>query len=231
MAAVLAVAFALLFVPSVRGHGYVIRPESRASLCTTVTNRNCGDARWEPQSIEAPKGFPDSGPPDGSIAGCGRFNELDEVGEKRWRHVNVRKFLRRVNGTHDSIVFKWNYTAPHRTTKYDLFVSKKGFNNSQPLTRAVLEHVHTLYSPTKQALNMVLHFIPRNKIYKVGVFLCIWVIDDTPNAFYQVIDYKLRKKIPTTTTEEPTSPRTFPSTCKFSPMIPWWLNPSEPPVR
>lgn len=235
MATVLAVASALLFVPAVRGHGYIVRPESRAYLCTMWTNRDCGDARWEPQSIEAAKGFPDSGPADGSIAGGGRFDKLDEVGEKRWRHVNLRRLLHRVNSTHNSIVFKWHYSAPHRTTNYDLFATKKDFNNSQPLTRAVLVHVHTLDSPNKQALPMVHHFIPRNMIHKVGVLLCVWVIDDTPNAFYQVIDYKLRKKRkPTTTTEEPTTARTSPTilSCNYS--RPWlrpWLRPPESTVR
>lgn len=194
MATVLAAAFALLFVSAVRGHGYVLRPPSRAYLCTMGSNRDCGGARYEPQSIEAEKGFPISGPVDGSIAGGGCFEKLDGVGEKRWKHVNLRRFLHRVNSTHNSIVFKWHYSAPHRTTKYDLFATKRGYNGSQPLSRAVLDHVHTLHSPSKKALRMVRHFIPRSMIHKIGALLCVWVIDDTSNAFYQVIDYKLRRK-------------------------------------
>lgn len=194
MATALAIAFALTLVPAAQGHGYVRRPSSRAYLCTMWANRDCGAVVYEPQSIEAAKGFPVSGPADGSIAGGGQFGKLDEAGPDRWRHVNLRKHLHRVNSTHYSIVFKWYYSAPHRTTKYDLFATRRGYDGSEPLSRAVLKHVHTRNSPSKQALPIVQHYIPRKMVHKVGALLCVWVIDDTSNAFYQVIDYKLRSK-------------------------------------
>ena len=49
-------------------HGYVISPESRSYACKTGSNVNCGAIQWEPQSVEGPSGFPESGPADGKIA-------------------------------------------------------------------------------------------------------------------------------------------------------------------
>ena len=48
---------------SAYAHGFVEKPSSRAALCSQnygVLNLNCGNVMYEPQSLEAPKGFPDS---------------------------------------------------------------------------------------------------------------------------------------------------------------------------
>lgn len=55
-------------------HGFVEKPGSRAALCSPdyrALNVNCGDIMYEPQSLEAPKGFPQGGPIDGKIASAG----------------------------------------------------------------------------------------------------------------------------------------------------------------
>ena len=52
-------------------HGYVEGPLSRSAACNVGLNTDCGSIVYEPQSLEAPKGFPNSGPADGHIASAG----------------------------------------------------------------------------------------------------------------------------------------------------------------
>lgn len=52
---------------SAQSHGYTNLPPSRQALCANGTVTNCGDIQYEPQSVEGPKGFPASGPADGTI--------------------------------------------------------------------------------------------------------------------------------------------------------------------
>ena len=49
----------MTFAQQASAHGYVMQPESRAYKGTNKIglNTNVGQAQWEPQSIEAPKGF------------------------------------------------------------------------------------------------------------------------------------------------------------------------------
>ena len=60
------------------GHGYIM--DSRSHLCAQHVNSNCGAIQFEPQSVEGPDRFPDTGPADGEIASAAnaRFSELDE---------------------------------------------------------------------------------------------------------------------------------------------------------
>lgn len=52
----------MLTIPeNVYAHGFVEKPSSRAALCSQkydALNLNCGNVMYEPQSLEAPKGFP-----------------------------------------------------------------------------------------------------------------------------------------------------------------------------
>ncbi|WP_036216627.1 lytic polysaccharide monooxygenase, partial [Lysinibacillus sphaericus] len=66
----------------------------------------CGSIMYEPQSLEAPKGFPQSGPLDGKIASAGGLfgGILDQQTADRW-HKNT------ITGGPNT--FTWKYTAPH----------------------------------------------------------------------------------------------------------------------
>src|ERR1700740_542111 len=77
---------ALLCSTSVWAHGYITMPEARGFLCKQGGNSNCGAIQWEPQSLEAPSGFPNGGRADGAIAAAGlaQFNELNEQTSSRW---------------------------------------------------------------------------------------------------------------------------------------------------
>lgn len=70
-------------------HGFVEKPGSRSALCSSTygaLNVNCGSVMYEPQSLEAPKGFPQGGPVDGQIASAGgKFGGiLDQQTANRW---------------------------------------------------------------------------------------------------------------------------------------------------
>ena len=70
-------------------HGFVEKPGSRSALCSPTygaLNVNCGSVMYEPQSLEAPKGFPQGGPVDGQIASAGgKFGGiLDRQTADRW---------------------------------------------------------------------------------------------------------------------------------------------------
>lgn len=59
---------------AVAAHGYIEQPKSRGLLCNEQVNTNCGGVQWEPQSLEAPKGFPGVSISDGEIASAGGFS-------------------------------------------------------------------------------------------------------------------------------------------------------------
>lgn len=58
----------LIVSPAIWAHGYLTDPASRSYRCNQGSNINCSAVQYEPQSLEAPSGFPASGPVDGKIA-------------------------------------------------------------------------------------------------------------------------------------------------------------------
>lgn len=63
--------FMFVGLGAVAAHGYIEQPKSRGLLCNEQVNTNCGGVQWEPQSLEAPKGFPGVSISDGEIASAG----------------------------------------------------------------------------------------------------------------------------------------------------------------
>jgi len=108
MASVLAIAASLVVaVAPAEAHGYVSEPPSRQASCAAKKVANCGEAQWEPQSVEAPKGSM-------ACSGGGKFKEMDDD-SLAWPVTNV--------GT--SVQFTWRFTARHSTTTYEYFIGTK----------------------------------------------------------------------------------------------------------
>lgn len=113
---------AITMVPqSAYAHGFVEKPSSRAALCSQnygALNLNCGNVMYEPQSLEAPKGFPDGGPIDGKIASAGGLfgGTLDQQTSSRW-------FKNTIKGGANT--FTWKYTAAHSTSKWHYYITKR----------------------------------------------------------------------------------------------------------
>lgn len=169
-------------------HGFVEKPGSRSALCSPTygaLNVNCGSVMYEPQSLEAPKGFPQGGPVDGQIASAGgKFGGiLDQQTANRW-------FKNTITGGENT--FTWKYTAPHLTSKWHYYITKKGWNPNKALTRADFEPIGTVQHDGSAASNNLTHKInvPTDRS-GYHVILAVWDVADTANAFYNVIDVNL----------------------------------------
>ncbi|WP_159566709.1 lytic polysaccharide monooxygenase [Budvicia diplopodorum] len=178
---------AAIFAAQVSAHGYVKSPSSRAYQCNQGINVGCGSVQYEPQSIEGPKGFPESGPPDGHIASGNKaaYFQLDEQTPTRWHKVNMN--------TGDN-TFVWYLTAQHSTTSWRYFITKTGWDASQPLSRAAFDLTPFCQINDGGAIPPmeVVHkcTIPKDRKGS-HVILAVWDIADTANAFYQAIDVNL----------------------------------------
>lgn len=135
-AAVLGLAVAgvsLLATGSATSHGYTDSPISRQKLCQSGSVTGCGNIQWEPQSVEGPKGFPAAGPADGKICagGNGQFAQLDDPRGGNWPATSV--------SGGQSYSFRWQFTARHSTSDFRYYITKNGWDPTQPLTRAALD--------------------------------------------------------------------------------------------
>lgn len=183
---------ATITTPTPKGtrHGYVSNPLSRAALCK---QENMGGAiQWEPQSVEAPKGFPTAGPPDGQLASGGhaKFSALDGITDPKGR---VWKATRLPQG--QIVQWDWWLTAPHKTSRFEYFITKDGWDSDQPLTRAQfdLAPVISLEWDTSAPVQAVSHWglVPSNKQGR-HVIYGVWTVFDTAMAFYQTIDVDIQ---------------------------------------
>lgn len=164
-----------------QAHGYVSAPYSRALACTMGLNVNCGSIVYEPQSLEAAKGYPRSGPADGRIASAGgAFPRLDEQASGRWYKNQVGAGPLRVD---------WTYTAAHRTSQWRYYITKQIWDPNGPLERSDFELIATIAHDGSAAANDKVHTInvPANRS-GYHVILAVWDVADTVNAFYNVID-------------------------------------------
>ncbi|MBJ6360147.1 lytic polysaccharide monooxygenase [Paenibacillus sp. GCM10012307] len=185
-------------------HGYVEGPASRAALCKSGQNTNCGSIVYEPQSLEAPKGFPAAGPADGKIASAnGAFPELDQQSATRWAKVNLS------SGQNS---FTWKFTANHRTANWKYYITKTNWNpnaaltrNSFDLTPFCTDNYNATQPPSTYTSNCN---VPSRSGYHV--ILAVWEIFDTANAFYNVIDVNFSGSNPTDT-QAPTAPSSLTS--------------------
>jgi predicted carbohydrate-binding protein with CBM5 and CBM33 domain len=85
-------------------HGWITSPASRQEQCRAGTVA-CGDIKYEPQSVEGPKGLRNC------HANIGRFAELNQD-NKGWRVQNVGR----------SATFNWKLTAMHRTSTWEYYI-------------------------------------------------------------------------------------------------------------
>lgn len=173
----------ILFSGIAFGHGYVEGPASRAALCKSGQNTDCGAIIYEPQSLEAPKGFPNAGPADGKIASAnGAFPKLDEQSATRWTKVNI-------NG--GQTTFNWKITAAHATTSWKYYITKPNWNPNTALTRASFDltpFCSVNYGGVRPPSNYSNTCnVPTDRT-GYHVILAVWEIADTGNAFYNVID-------------------------------------------
>jgi chitin-binding protein len=195
----LAIAGAGMHAQLASAHGYVSEPPSRAYACRLGLNTGCDAAMYEPHSVgEAAKGFPASGPADGKLASGGvraDFSSLDEQSVGRW-HLTALK--------QREVAFDWHYTEGHRTTAWEYFITKNGWNPNAPLARDAFESTPFCkvdgngkpargegQSSSGPALVKHQCTLPADKSGQ-HIILGAWTIDDTSAAFYNVMDVDIQ---------------------------------------
>ncbi|WP_182380099.1 lytic polysaccharide monooxygenase [Nocardioides sp. WS12] len=182
-----------------RAHGYVAggAVTSRAAMSA---NADRGAVQYEPQSLEAPKGFPAAGPADGQIASAGgKFGgNLDAQSSTRWAKNPVRS---------GPIAITWTYTAAHATSQWRYYLTTPGWDQNAPLARKGFELIKTVDHDGSKASNNLTHSvtIPANRT-GYHVLLAVWDIADTANAFYNVIDLDVSGTAPPADVQVPTTP-------------------------
>lgn len=161
-------------------HGY-IDGEVRARAATSQ-NVNRGSVQWEPQSLEAAKGFPGYGPSDGTIASAGGLfgGNLDAQSPTRWYKWPI------TTGTN---TLRWKFTAPHRTAKFHYYMTKQGWDQNAPLSRSSLEQIANVpHNGTAASTNPAHEVVIPEDRSGYHVILAVWDVYDTGNAFYSVVD-------------------------------------------
>ncbi|KAF7336446.1 Lytic polysaccharide monooxygenase [Mycena sanguinolenta] len=146
-------------------HGFVSQPPSRQALCRNVPVPNCGDVRWEPQSVEARKGSYEC---NGNGA---RFPELNN--NALWKD-----WFTTVQPDDGTLPFTWTLTAPHRTSTWEYFVLDDG----DPVLLNSFDDRGAIPPPT------VVHQVDLKAYSGRHTILARWNIGDTPNAFYACVD-------------------------------------------
>ncbi|GAB3437675.1 hypothetical protein GCM10027570_00140 [Streptomonospora sediminis] len=104
VAAATTLLFGLMPAGTASAHGYVSSPPSRQAQCAAGTVE-CGQIKWEPQSVEGPKGL------KSCSGGNSRFSELDD-NSKGWAVTPVG----------NSLDFTWSLNVRHRTSTWEYFV-------------------------------------------------------------------------------------------------------------
>lgn len=105
-------------------HGYISSPPSRQAQCAQGVLA-CGDIKYEPQSVEGPKGL------RSCHGGVGRFAELNDD-SKPWRVSSVGR----------TVTFTWTFTVRHATQNFEYYVGNTrvatfdGHNQPPPPTLA-----------------------------------------------------------------------------------------------
>ncbi|SDT33013.1 lytic polysaccharide monooxygenase auxiliary activity family 9 protein [Microlunatus soli] len=186
MAVALALPAFALSSQQASAHGWSVQPADRQSTCADQGSyAECGDIMYEPQSVEAPKGFPESGPADGSICSGGieRFAQLDDPRDGNWPTTKLT--------AGQGYTFEWTFTAEHSTDKFEYFITKDGWDPTKPLTRDDLEPEPFLTVPMNgdkptSGLSQA-GTIPTGKSGH-HLILSVWTVADTANAFYSCSD-------------------------------------------
>jgi chitin-binding protein len=182
-AALAAAIGAALLSPAIAAsaHGHV-SGDSLVARAALTANADRGNIQYEPQSLEAPKGFPTFGPADGKLASAGQAiaTNLDEQSADRWVKNDIAQ---------GPVTVEWDVAANHKTTKWQYYMTTPGWDQNDELDRGDFELISTVEHDGSEASNNSTHEIdvPEDR-EGYHVIYAVWEIGDTPNAFYNVID-------------------------------------------
>ncbi|GAA3183806.1 MULTISPECIES: lytic polysaccharide monooxygenase auxiliary activity family 9 protein [Streptomyces] len=110
---------------SASAHGYISNPPSRQAQCAAGTVK-CGPIKWEPQSVEGPKG----------LTSC-------SGGDERWADLDDDSKGWKVTPVPSTTSFSWQLEARHATSTWQYFVGAKKvaeFNDHGAIPGATVTH-------------------------------------------------------------------------------------------
>lgn len=200
VAAIGMASLASMAVQQASAHGYIESPKSRAYMCRTNVNNECGSVTYEPQSVEyttngrsnyqgkaCEEDFTKCGPADGNIAsgGMSQFGEMDIQTATRWEKTDIKPGLN---------TFTWHYKAAHPIRYQEFYITKKDWNPNEALTRDSFElepllHVDMDNQMTGERTSHEVNIPADHTGYHV--VLSTWKVGDTPATFYQVVDVNI----------------------------------------
>ena len=100
----------IAIAPAASAHGWITSPPSRQDQCATgATSFDCGSIKYEPQSVEAPKGSM-------QCSGGSGYAILDDE-SKPWPRTTTGR----------DVTFQWKLTANHATSVWEYFVDGELF--------------------------------------------------------------------------------------------------------
>ncbi|WP_129358357.1 lytic polysaccharide monooxygenase [Rothia uropygioeca] len=169
-------------------HGYIGNSKSDVTARAAMkSNTNLGPVQYEPQSIEAPKGFSldasTGGPADGKLASAGTdiAKNLDEQSPDRWKENEVN--------AGQTISMGWEYTAMHPTSKWHYYITKNGWDQNSPLKRSELQPLATVQHDGTPPTEGTVHQMKLPADHTGDhVIYAVWDVADTSNAFYNTVD-------------------------------------------
>ncbi|WP_405096651.1 lytic polysaccharide monooxygenase [Micromonospora sp. NBC_01412] len=100
-----AVVASLAVAVPAQAHGYISGPPSRQALCAQNRVPDCGQIKYEPQSVEGPKGL------RSCHAGISQFAVLNDDA-RGWPATSVGS----------SVTFTWTNTARHATSNWEYWI-------------------------------------------------------------------------------------------------------------
>ncbi|MGI5489458.1 lytic polysaccharide monooxygenase auxiliary activity family 9 protein [Microtetraspora malaysiensis] len=184
-------------------HGNVISPPSRAGIhlepwqaAGLETGKFFPALQAGLRDPDAPDDVPNNTPPvDGKIASAGLdfAASLDEPRDD-WTKHPVR--------AGDQLEVTWHMHAPHKTRRWNYFLTSSSWDPKKPLARAQFDPtpIMTILNTgqpywASDALmpdNPTVHQVRLPSDRKgYHVLLAVWEVADTGNAFYQAIDLDL----------------------------------------
>ncbi|MFG2137839.1 lytic polysaccharide monooxygenase auxiliary activity family 9 protein [Streptomyces sp. NPDC048650] len=180
-------------------HGSVTNPPSRAQIYLQD---------WQAEGLEAGKFFPQSAaglqdpfasddipsntpPADGKIASAGQsFAAMLDEAREDWKKHTV--------SAGQEMEMTWHHHIPHKTRRWNYFLTKPDWDPTAPLTRTQFEAkpfttVQNSCRPYWSCDDLepsghTTHTLPLPERQGYHVLLSVWEVADTGNAFYQVID-------------------------------------------
>ncbi len=123
--------------------------------------------------------------PDGKLCSAGRAKYAAfDTPSRRWRATTLTP------GSDGRYTFTWESSAPHATAYYRLYLTKPGFDPTQPLKWSDLVKVHDTGPRGASHRTTIKTALPER--HGRHILYTVWQRSDSPEAFYSCADVQFR---------------------------------------